>query len=219
MHTYETSDFYSKLRHEIRNQLTLMSGQLQLLASRYDFLNSDDIYLQLLKDIRSTYVILDNAALKYQSPRLLPCDIRALLQELYQSYLPVFQLKGKTFTLHIPDSLPAIRADAQLLHQALSNLIKNADEATSEGQQVYVHAYVKDQHLIISIRDNGVGMTPDQQAHIYEAYTSYKQGGTGLGLHMVKSIIYTHHGQLDCQSMPGQGSVFRIALPLSSPSV
>lgn len=219
MNTPGTNDFYAKLRHEIRNNLTLLSSRLQLLANKYAFLQSDDIYMQLLEDIRLTHVILDNATLSCQSPRLLPCDIRQLLHKLYKACLPMFQLNEKKLLIQMPDSLPLIRADSQQLYQALLNLIKNAAEATAEGQQVCIQVCVKNNYLVITVSDNGIGMTPEQQSHIFEAYTSYKQGGTGLGLHMVKSVIYAHHGQLDCQSQPSKGSIFRIALPLPSPSI
>lgn len=213
------NDFSSELRHEIRNNLTLLSSRLQLLASKYPFLSSDDIYIQLLEDVRAAHAVLDNSRLSCQPPRLLPCDISQLLNDLYQACLPIFQQDSKSLILHMPDPLPVIRADSQQLRQALLNLIKNAAEATTGGQKVCIRAYTKERYLIITVSDNGIGMTPAQQAHIFEAYTSYKQGGTGLGLHLVKSVVYAHHGQLDCQSHPGHGSTFQIALPLPSSPV
>lgn len=206
------------LRHEIRNNLTLLSSRLQLLASKYPILKDDEIYIQLHEDINAIFTVLD-----YSKPgvriKLLPCDMKALLEDLYQSCLPVFRQNSIRLFLQIPDTLPTVRADAHLIRQALINLLKNAAEASSKDQQVCLRAEVTETHLILSIIDNGTGITQDQQDHIFEPFISYKTGGTGLGLPMVKSTVYAHHGRVECHSEPGIGSTFRIALPLPSSPV
>lgn len=219
MKTSGKSDPIAELRHEIRNNLTLISSRLQLLIAKYPILQTDDICLQLFEDIREAHAILNNSKTAGTSPNLLPCDMHELIQELYHTCQPLFQTNGKTLMLDMPDTLPMIRADKQQIKQALLNLIKNAAEATKKGQWCRIKAAANPEHLVITITDNGIGMTPEQKSHIFEAYVSYKQGGTGLGLHMVKSTVYAHHGQLDCQSAPKQGSSFRIALPLPSAPV
>ena len=67
---------------------------------------------------------------------------------------------------------------------------------------------------VLSVSDTGNGMTPEQQAHIFEPFVSYKTGGTGLGLAIVQSIVSAHHGHLSVKSLPGSGSSFCILLPI-----
>lgn len=213
------NDFYAELRHEIRNNLTIISSRLQLLAAKYPLLKTDDIYLQLLEDLQAIHSVLNTYTSFEQTPRLLPCDIRQLLTELHQSVLPLFHQNGKQLQLLMPDSLPMIRADEQLLRQALINLIKNSAEATKAGQQVTIEASSNRQSLVITVTDNGTGIAPQQKKHIFEPFTSYKADGTGLGLYIVKSVVYAHHGRISCHSEEGKGSSFRIALPLPSASI
>lgn len=209
---------HAGLRHEIRNNLTLLSSRLQLLTSKYPVLKDDEIYIQIQEDLRAIYTILDYSKPGIR-PQMLPCDMKALLKELYHSSQPVFLQHGVHLFLQIPDTLPVIRADARLIRQSLINLLKNAAEASSNGQSVYLRAKATDTHLIITVADNGSGMTKEQQEHIFEPFISYKSNGTGLGLPIVQSTVYAHHGQFDCYSEPGTGSTFRIALPLPSSSV
>ncbi len=218
MRISEPHDDHAGLRHEIRNNLTLLSSRLQLLAAKYPFLKNDELYAQLQEDINAVYAVLnyDKNGMHLQ---LLPCDMKSLLEELHESSLPLFQSKGIGLQLQLPAALPVIRADARLIRQALLNLLKNAAEATVKGQMVCLRAEITETHLVITVKDNGIGMTPEQQAHIFEPFTSYKKGGTGLGLPMVKSTVYAHHGHLEFFSVPDIGTTFRISLPLPSSSV
>ena len=97
----------------------------------------------------------------------------------------------------------------------LINLLKNAAEASPDGGQITLSASSDDcNHLMLSVSDTGNGMTPEQQAHIFEPFVSYKTGGTGLGLAIVQSIVSAHHGHLSVKSLPGSGSSFCILLPI-----
>lgn len=218
MNFSEKNQTHAGLRHEIRNNLTLLSSRLQLLTSKYPALKDDELYLQIQEDLNAIYSVLDYSKPGIH-PQLLPCDMKLLLEELYQSSLPFYLQNGNRLFLQIPDSLPVIRADARLIRQALINLLKNAAEASSNGQPVCLRAEASGTHLIITVTDNGSGMTKEQQEHIFEPFISYKSGGTGLGLPIVKSTVSAHHGQFDCYSEPGMGSTFRITLPLPSAPV
>jgi signal transduction histidine kinase len=215
----EKDDFYAGLLHEVKNNLAILSSRLQLLANEYPFLHKDEIFIQLSDDIKSTYQIVNNYKSDFQLPQLLPCNVRLLLLHLYEMCLPMFQQNNKTLTIDVPDYLPVIRADAYQLHQAFLNLIKNASEATAPGQWVHIQANICSDFISITISDNGIGMTPEQVKHIFDAHISYKPNGTGFGLYMVKKTVYAHHGRIECHSEYQNGSVFRILLPLPSSPV
>lgn len=214
----EPDHAHAGLRHEIRNNLTLLSSRLQLLAAKYPFLKEDELYIQLQEDINAIYTVLnyDKNGFRLQ---LLPCNMKSLLEEVYNACLPLFQSKGLELLPDIPDDLPIIRIDARLIYQALLNLLKNAAEASVSGQQVCLKALADNTCLLITVKDSGIGITAKQQEHIFEPFISYKKGGTGLGLPMVRSTVYAHHGHLDFYSEPGVGTTFQISLPLPSSPV
>ena len=195
--THYTPNSSASLRHEINNSLTLLSSRLQLLASKHPFLKKDPDFIEIRNDLSNIQ------------------RIQPLLDELYASFLPVFHSQKVELFLHIEPDLPLIRADLPLIRQAMINLLKNASEAARPGGHVTLSASFNSTHIILSVSDDGTGMTPEQQAHIFEPFVSYKKGGTGLGLAIVQSIISAHHGHLSLETSPGRGCTFRILLPVS----
>lgn len=212
--THYTPNSSASLRHEINNSLTLLSSRLQLLASKHPFLKKDPDFIEIRNDLSNIQRLLSYDRISHQ-PQLIPCRIQPLLDELYASFLPVFHSQKVELFLHIEPDLPLIRADLPLIRQAMINLLKNASEAARPGGHVTLSASFNSTHIILSVSDDGTGMTPEQQAHIFEPFVSYKKGGTGLGLAIVQSIISAHHGHLSLETSPGHGCTFRILLPVS----
>jgi len=111
--------------------------------------------------------------------------------------------------------------DAQLLEQAVQNLISNAIKY-SGSQKVELSLTRIDNDAIIAVQDYGVGIAPEHQPRIFERFyrvhkeRSRKLGGTGLGLAIVKHIAALHGGKAELQSKPGQGCLFQIILPLTT---
>ena len=212
--TYDSTRGNASLRHEINNSLTLISSRLQLLAARYDFLKEDSDFTEIQNDLSDIQRLL-NYDRTARQPQLTLCSLQPLLNELYTSILPVLHAQHIALYLHIAPNLPAIRADLSLIRQALINILKNAAEASPDGGQITLSAFSDDcNHIVLSVSDTGNGMTPEQQAHIFEPFVSYKTGGTGLGLAIVQSIVSAHHGHLSVKSLPGSGSSFCILLPI-----
>lgn len=203
----------ASLRHEINNSLTLISSRLQLLTSKYGFLKEDPDFKEIQNDLSDIQRLLTYDRTAHQ-PQLTLCKINILLEELYASFLPVLHTRHIEFFLRIDPDLPEIRADLPLIRQAMMNLLKNAYEATPAGGHIILSAASDQGFLILSVSDNGKGMSPEQQAHIFDPFVSYKTGGTGLGLAIVQSIVLSHHGRLTLDSLPGAGSTFRILLPV-----
>ena len=100
------------------------------------------------------------------------------------------------------------------------NSFTHAFEGINRGE-IRIAITQKDHHLILSYRDNGKGMTPEERAHIFEPFytTKRSQGGSGLGLHIVYNLVTQRlNGQIDCQSTPGEGATFLIQIPLTTKS-
>ncbi len=118
----------------------------------------------------------------------------------------------------ISTDLPKLTADQQRLRQILLNIITNACKFTEAGS-ITVRAYTENDEVVIAIRDTGVGIAPEEQAAVFEAFKQAKAGlqhgeGTGLGMPISKRLAELHGGRLWLESEVGQGSTFYVALPI-----
>jgi signal transduction histidine kinase len=100
--------------------------------------------------------------------------------------------------------------------QALLNLFKNAAEAMPQGGTLAVRAYNSGGQVSLEVADTGVGIAAE--ADVFAPFTTSKPQGTGLGLTIVQQIVAAHEGAITYTSKPGQGTVFRLTLPLTSSS-
>ncbi len=124
----------------------------------------------------------------------------------------------------VAPNLPMVRADPVRIRQVLMNLLSNAIKFTEEGT-VRVTATVLRDEIMVSVSDTGLGIPPEKQAHLFDAFyqvdgsATRRVGGTGLGLAITKSFVEMHQGQLwvESRGIPGQGSTFHILLPVDGP--
>jgi two-component system, sensor histidine kinase FlrB len=122
---------------------------------------------------------------------------------------------GTQLVLHKPQTDQILRGSQDALVSVLMNLADNAMQVCESNCVLELSARQQNEYLIISLRDNGPGMSRDMQAHIFEPFFSQRNGGTGLGLAVAQAIAQAHHGDLLCKSEPGQGSTFFLCLPLN----
>ena len=110
-----------------------------------------------------------------------------------------------------PD-LALLGADKDMMVRVFNNLIKNAVQATSQVENGAVLISIIDQpeKILIEIRDNGIGIDPDQKEKIFVPYFTTKSTGTGLGLAMVKQMVELHKGQIYFDSILGEGTTFYV---------
>jgi signal transduction histidine kinase len=118
----------------------------------------------------------------------------------------------------IPEHLPNIEADPQLLWRVLYNLLSNAWKHNLPGVHLRIEAAVVNHKLRCTIQDNGIGIPKSQIAKLFELYTRGENAqyipGLGLGLHVCRQILLAHNGQIGATSAPGQGTTFWFTLPL-----
>jgi nitrogen fixation/metabolism regulation signal transduction histidine kinase len=158
--------------------------------------------------------------LKLARPRTLErhrVDLRQLCREAVDSV----QLLATSAGIRISNGRDVVpiwaHADAGMLQQAVLNLAVNAIEAARAGDEVTVGAYETQDGdataRAIEVRDTGPGMAPDQVEQIFQPFFTTKPTGTGLGLAVADSIVKSHDGRIDVESVVGAGTTFRIVLP------
>ena len=158
-------------------------------------------------------------------------DMRELFQRMIRLYGDK-KLDSIRLDLHIPQDIPKIEADEDQILQALSNIFVNSREAIPDGGTIAISVgmgplppnvhcngseFVTDDYLIISISDDGAGMSEETVKRIFEPFfTTKKTVGVGLGLSAACGIIQKHKGAISVETKPGAGSTFRVYLPAST---
>ena len=135
--------------------------------------------------------------------------------------LPLVSNQRQTLLLDLPASLPLIRADKDRLHQILFNLIDNALKYNADGGKITLRANIKNDYLVISVQDTGMGISKEDQSYIFDPYVRLETAkktaeGLGLGLAICKMLVTLHKGQIWIESEPHKGSTFTFILPLKS---
>lgn len=206
----------AQISHEIRNPLTLINSTIQLLAHKHPNLASDDLWIQLVKDI--DYLKDLTASLSRLNsggaPSFIPINISEFLSELLEPYQAVLKASGKSLTIHLQEDLPSLTCDPIKIKQCLINLIKNGIEATSEGDAIEVTVKSRLNRMVITISDTGHGISEEKLETIFDPFTSYKESGSGLGLSIAKKIVSAHRGIIRVYSKINLGTKFVIILPL-----
>lgn len=130
-----------------------------------------------------------------------------------------FQSKKITIIERLEPKLPNIQADAVQMSQVLVNLITNAIHALPNGGDIVISTKRKGNSILLTVKDNGIGMSVVMQKKIFKPFFTTKEvgQGTGLGLSVVQGIIETHNGKISVKSTMGKGSQFQITIPIKQP--
>jgi signal transduction histidine kinase len=145
-------------------------------------------------------------------------DLRIFTETVLDDFTPAAEKKKIQLHLDCPNRSLYFLSDRQLLSRMLENLLSNAIKYTSAGKNVWISVSEEKDAISIKIRDEGVGIQPDELPHLFSKYSkisSQPTGGepsTGLGLAIVRRICEELNGQISCESSPGNGSVFTVIL-------
>jgi signal transduction histidine kinase len=133
------------------------------------------------------------------------------------------QEQGIDVRSSVPENLPLFRADREQIEQVLLNLILNAADAMPKGGVLRLSATVEqvegESYLVLAVRDNGEGMSPEQVANLFAPFLTYKDSGTGIGLAIVKKIMENHQSKVEVESKIGQGTKFKLLFPITDPTL
>lgn len=146
-----------------------------------------------------------------------------IVAKTLEDFAATAEAKGIALHNAVPDDLPGVVGDESALRMLLSNYVSNAIKYSPEGSEVSVAGSVGDRGVTVSVTDNGIGIAPDQQPHVFQEFYRVRDGstkgisGTGMGLAICKKIAEELGGQVGLESEPGKGSTFSVTLPNTEP--
>ena len=221
-------DFVASVSHELRTPLTSIHGYLELLREgeageltdeQHQFVSiverNADRLLRLVGDL--LFVAQVEAGKIALEPG--PTDVEDLVRQAVDAARPAATEKGIEFCVDL-DGLGVVLADRARLAQVLDNLISNALKFTPPGGHVAVRTSRHTDVVVIEVSDDGMGISEEDQSQLFQRFfrtasaTDQAIQGTGLGLSIVKAIVEAHDGAITVESVAGEGTVFRVELPL-----
>ena len=208
--------------HEIKNPLGSISIYVQLLRMAVDSCDarSDSKFSEYLDIVdeeieRLNRIVVDFLfAVRPLKIELSPMDIGELIRSISTFFGEELSRANVSVVLDVADGLPGIRGDERFLRQMLVNLVKNAMSAMPDGGTLSLGARQRDDTVVISVEDSGVGIPQDVLSRVFEPYFTTKADGTGLGLTMAYKVVKEHGGDIRVKSEPGRGTTFTITLPV-----
>ena len=225
-------EFLAKTSHELRTPLYGITGLAESMLSGASGELTDtaqsNLAMIMASGQRLSHLvndILDFSKLRHHSLRLQrgPVDLHAVAEVILTLSKPLVGQKDLRLTNAVPVDLPLADADENRLQQILYNLVGNAIRFTESGF-VEISAAASSDRLQIQVADSGIGIDPQDQERIFEAFEQAEDtlerqhGGTGLGLPVTRQLVELHGGSLLLESSPGAGSTFTFDLPRSTAS-
>ena len=220
------SDFLATMSHEIRTPMNGVLGMAQAMA-RDELSPMQRKRLEVIAQSGETLMVLLNDILdlaKIEAGKLEledgEVDVTQVARVALDSFMGQACEKDLMLTVHVaPEAEAVFQGDPTRVSQILRNLVSNAVKFTSHGA-VAVRIERPDDVLILKVSDTGIGITPEQQVRLFEAFvqadasTTRRYGGTGLGLAIVQELAREMGGRIDVDSVAGSGSTFTVRLPL-----
>ena len=219
-------EFLATLAHELRNPLAPLTTALQVLRSTTEDPESRErmysmMERQLAHLIRLVDDLLDVSRISRGVVELRrePIDVTSVLNTAVETSSPRIEASGRNFELILPAEPLIVQGDAVRLAQVVVNLLNNAVSYTSKEGNIRLAARRENQHAVISVRDDGVGIAADMLPQVFEMFVQVdrsRAGGLGIGLTLARSLVQLHGGTLEAQSEGlDRGSEFTVRLPLS----
>jgi signal transduction histidine kinase len=206
------------LAHEVRNPLNAAKLQLELLERRLRREHDDPRLLEpselAQKEIERLTNLLNDFLAFARPPelQLQEHDVVEIVRHICDLERVAADKRGATLTFEAPTSPLRARVDAPKLAQVMLNLVRNAVEAVTANGGVRVSLAASHDTFMINVEDDGGGIPPETQARIYEPFFSTKEGGTGLGMSIVHSLVSLHGGSIALESS-AKGTRFDLTIP------
>jgi signal transduction histidine kinase len=221
----------ANVSHELRTPLSMirLGAETLKLGARLKDRERDEIHEQILREtLHLSHLVenvLDVARIQNRSSKALaftpvaPRDLVATLVSTYESWV---RSKGFTLQLEVEEGVEPQLWDRDAVSRALLNLIDNAIKYSADDRTIVVALRQTDRHIVLEVRDNGLGIAPADLSRIFDPYyrarfsDTQTRRGAGLGLTLVQQIVAAHGGTIEVESQAGAGSTFRLLFPRAS---
>lgn len=220
-------EFLATLAHELRNPLAPIRYAVALLQRAPDANKARHVLDVVERQTGHLTRLVDDLLEVSRIHRGLihlqrgPIALSAVLEQAAETVAPQLLAAGHRIDVRLPPAALTVNADSTRLVQVVANLLNNAIKYTPDGGQLRLAGWTEDQVAVIEVADNGVGIPPKDQPRLFDLFTQLPhtahraQGGLGIGLSLVKSLVDLHGGQVEVRSQGlGQGSRFLVRLPL-----
>jgi signal transduction histidine kinase/CheY-like chemotaxis protein len=206
--------------HNVNNTLTGILGRAQLLLRTKDAekINSGiEMIIKSAEDGAHIIRRIQDFARKEPSHKFQSVSVAGLMKDVCEMSRPRWEsVAGPQVRLAlVADCTASVLGDAVELREVLVNMIYNAVDAMPSGGEIRMSSQETNGRVVLTIADNGTGMTPDVKSRLFDPFFTTKgKGGTGMGMAVSFGIIRRHNGSIDVESEPGRGTTFRISLPV-----
>ena len=224
----ERSRFMNRVAHNLRAPLAAMASMLEVIREGYlgdvnetlrEYLDRVDRRVQGMLLMIHELMTLAKSKTKEPGLEYVPIQLKNLSHHIQQTFKEEVDKKKVTFEVTVPDDLPEIKGDQEMIEEMLENLVSNAIKYTPEGGRVGMTFWPgTDETIRIVVSDNGMGIPKQDQPNLFKEFfrasNVQETIGTGLGLAIVKEIVDKHGGQIEVESEEKLGTTFIVHLPI-----
>ena len=214
--------FFTNISHELRTPLTLIADPVNYIMHDDNLNSQQRSMLQIVQRNVLVLTQLVSEILDFRKVQNGKMELRLSdfnLSESMKQWIMLFsasaQKKHIAISMNAPDTV-MLRADQDKIERICYNLLSNALKYTSEGGEITLTAKEENGRVMISVADNGCGISSDELPYIFDRFYQAKNAGrgTGIGLAIVKAFTELHHGEVSATSVEGKGSTFTIHIPV-----
>ena len=214
--------FFTNISHELRTPLTLIADPVNYIIHDDNLNSQQRSMLQIVQRNVLVLTQLVSEILDFRKVQNGKMELRLSdfnLSESMKQWIKLFcvsaQKKHIAISMNAPDAV-MLRADQDKIERICYNLLSNALKYTSEGGEITLTAKEENGRVMISVADNGCGISSDELPYIFDRFYQAKNAGrgTGIGLAIVKAFTELHHGEVSATSVEGKGSTFTIHIPV-----
>ena len=216
--------FSADAAHELRTPLTILKGEIEVALRATPDGESRRVLESCQEEVDRLVALVEDLLLLARTDAgsvdhpFEPLDLAVVIDDAAPALHALAERTGVTLRI-APSAAVVVRGSAPMLFRVLLNLADNAIKYVGTGGRVDVTLEARDGSAVLEVRDDGPGISPEDQAHIFDRFfrgdPARARGGSGLGLALVQSIVQLHGGRVAVESVPGKGTCFRVHLPLA----
>ncbi len=231
----QKDEFLAMLAHELRNPLAPIRNAVEAIRMADEALPPRVQWAREMIERQSRHLaglledLLDVSRITTGKITLkcVPIELASVLTAAVDAAMPSIEARRHSLTMMLPHEAVYLNADPTRMAQVFGNLLDNAAKYTPDGGKIEIHAASGSGNVIVSVKDNGTGISPEELPEVFELFSQSNraldraQGGLGIGLSVVRSLVAMHGGAVDAQSGgPGRGTQMTVTLPVTqAPSV